>query len=326
MIKHGFLILFCATVFFSSAQETVKQKLTLMGTVFEICAIHEDESMAKYAVEQGINEISRIESLISSHKPSSQTSMVNQMAGIKPVKVDMELYRLIERSLKLSKLTDGAFDISFAVTETVWDFKSTHGSAPKKEDAVVLKDLINYKNIGLNTADTTVFLRKKGMRIGFGAIGKGYAANMAKRIMTQIGIENGYVDASGDILFWGSNKGESWKVGIASPDDRSKALGWLEIKDMAVVTSGDYVYHIKNGDENLSHIIDPKTAWPVEKMRSVTVICRDAELADGLATSVSVLGPELGLSLINKLNGVECVLITADGKLYKSDNVNLNLY
>ncbi|MFB6320656.1 FAD:protein FMN transferase [Saccharicrinis sp. FJH54] len=301
-----------------------KQHLTLMGTAFEVCALHQNPEVADEAIRSAILEISRIEELISSYRINSQTSQVNRMAGVEPVRVDPELYGLIERSLKLSRLTDGAFDISYAVTDNLWDFKSGHGKVPDRARADSLKALIDYHNIILNPQDTSIYLKKKGMRIGFGAIGKGYAANRAKKIMQSFGIDNGYVDASGDILFWGSNNGKSWKVGLASPENRTEALGWLEVNDMAVVTSGDYVYHIKTDTANLSHIIDPKSGWPVEKMKSVTIICPDAELADGLATSVSVLGPETGLMLINKLRGVECILITGDNKMLTSDHAYIH--
>ena len=318
----GFLSFF--SVVGQNKPEERKEHLILMGTAFEICALHQNPDIADEAVRSAIIEISRIEQLISSYKSNSQTSLVNNLSGIRPVKVDPELYGLVERSLKLSRLTDGAFDISYAVTDKIWDFKSGHGKVPDHARADSLKALIDYHNIILNPEDTTIYLKKKGMRIGFGAIGKGYAANRAKAVMKALGIDNGYVNASGDILFWGSNHGEAWKVGLASPDERTKALGWLEVNDMAVVTSGDYVYHIQTDTANLSHIIDPKSGWPVEKMRSVTIICPDAELADGLATSVSVLGAETGLALINKLKGVECILITGDNKMLTSDHASIH--
>jgi FAD:protein FMN transferase len=327
-MKSGTLVLtFLLFIIFSiNGQELVKKKVLLMGTDFEICAIHENAQTAKTGIEKAVNEIIRIEELISSHKSTSQTSLVNKMAGISPVKVSAELFYLVERALKISQLTDGAFDISFAVTDNMWDFKSGTKNIPDKSSAQELSELIDYKNIILNQEDTTIFLLKKGMRIGFGAIGKGYAANMGKRILESLNISDGYIDASGDILFFGTNLGHSWKVGISSPEDRLKPFGWMDVTDMAVVTSGDYVYHIQTETENLSHIIDPKTAWPISSMRSVTIICPDAELADGLATSVSVLGAEIGLDLINKLKGVECILITSDGKLLTSANVKLNRY
>lgn len=305
------------------AEYTVKKRLTLMGTSFELCAIHPDSLAAEKAIQIGIEEIQRIEELISSHKNSSETSMINSFSGIRPVKISYELYSLIERSKKISTLTDGAFDISFAVTDKLWDFKSGRGKAPEPHQSENLKSLIDYRLIILNANDTSVFLSKKGMRIGFGAIGKGYAANKAKQQMKMAGINSGYVNASGDILFWGDNNGNPWRVGIASPEDIHKPFGWIEINNMAVVTSGDYVFNIKNDTTTLSHIIDPKTALPVTQTRSVTIICPDAELADGLATAVSVLGPATGLELINKLKGIECIIITSDNKLLMSEHVNI---
>ncbi len=305
------------------AENTFKKRLTLMGTSFELCAIHPDSLAAERAIQLGIEEIQRIEELISSHKTSSETSMINSFSGIRPVKISYELYSLIERSKKISTLTDGAFDISFAVTDKLWDFKSGHGKAPQPQLSENLKSLIDYRLIILNASDTSVFLSKKGMRIGFGAIGKGYAANKAKQRMKMAGINNGYVNASGDILFWGDNHGNPWRVGIASPEDIQKAFGWLEINNLAVVTAGDYVFNIKNDTTTFSHIIDPKTALPVTHTRSVTIICPDAELADGLATAVSVLGPATGLELINKLKGIECIIVTSDNKLLMSEHVNI---
>jgi len=180
----------------------------------------------------------------------------------------------------------------------------------------------------LDVQQQTVFLREKGMKIGFGAIGKGYSANRAKAVMEKIpGVAGGVVNASGDLLAWGqSNHKDGWSIQIADPKDKSKALGWIRLNNLAIVTSGDYEKYFTSNDIRYAHIINPKTGYPITGIKSATIICPDAEISDALATSVCVMGVEKGLELINKLNGVECMMIDADDKIYTSEKLQLNYY
>ena len=310
-----------------NAQVKYERVLKLMGTRFELAAISPSEEESKRAVEAGIGEIQRIEKLISSWDQESQTSAINQAAGVKPVKVDKELYDLIYRSEKLSGLTDGAFDISFASIDNIWKFDGSMTHMPEVNTIAFATRLINYHNIQLNLADTSVFLKTKGMKIGFGAIGKGYAANRAKKVMQEMGIKNGLVNASGDLITWGKMDGnKDWAIGISKPENPEEVIAWLSIGDMAVVTSGSYEKYVELEGHRYSHIIDPRTGYPATGLKSVTIICPDAELADGLATSVFVMGPEAGLNLINKLNGIEGILVTDKDEMLTSENLKLNYY
>ncbi len=298
-----------------------------MGCSFEIAATADTEAHAWQAINLGIAEIERIERLISSWDARSQTSEINRMAGQTFVKVDKELYDLIFRAKKVSRLTSGAFDISFASMDPIWKFDKTEQKLPDSSLVLNSKSKIGYAQIMLNPEDTSVYL-SEGMRIGFGAIGKGYAANRAKNIMrNSSGVTGGVVNASGDLLCWGNGtNADGYKINIANPKLKDQPFGWLKVKDIAIVTSGDYEKYFTSEGKRYAHIIDPRSGYPTTGLTSVTIICPDAELADALATSVFVLGKDDGLSLINKLNNVACVVVTNDGKLYQSNELKLNYY
>lgn len=304
-----------------------KQVLKLMGTRFEITAVSENETLAKNSIDSAIKEIQRIENLISSWKPTSQTSLINENAGINPVKVDKELIGLILRSKKISELTNGAFDISFASLTHLWKFDGTQNTIPTAEELAKSVAKINYKNIIVDEQNQTVFLKEKGMKIGFGAIGKGYAANMAQKKMMELGIKDGIVNAAGDLITWGKMENNAdWSIGIANPKEKNNVMGWIVISDMAVVTSGNYEKFFMYEGKKYSHIINPTTGWPATGTKSVTIICADAEIADALATSVFILGPEKGLALINKLKNIECLIITDADEMITSKGIKLNYY
>ena len=307
--------------------KTQKKVLLLMGTRFELVAISEDEQLANEAIEAGIKEIRRIEALISEWQPTSQTSAINRSAGGMAVSVDEELYELIRRSIRISELTGGAFDITWAAADRIWKFDGTKTEMPSPEAVANSVRHIGYQKIRLIPETHSVFLKEEGMKIGFGAIGKGYAANRARDLMRGMGIKSGVVNAAGDMVTWGKQAdGQPWFVGIADPAEQDKVFSWLTADETAVVTSGNYEKFVDINGKRYGHIIDPRTGYPVTGLKSVTVICPDAELADALATSVFVLGQEEGLYLINQLKGVECMLITDKDEIVTSDNLHLHYY
>ncbi len=303
----------------------VSKDTVLMGSAFSFTAVHESSDEAWHAIYAGIEEVSRIEALISSWSTTSETHAVNMNAGIAPVKVSKELFDLIQRSKKISELSNGYFDISFASIDKVWKFDGSTVAIPSDEALAASVSKINYNNIVLDKLAHTVFLKEKGMKIGFGAIGKGYAANKAKMVMEQRGAKGGVVNAGGDLTSWGNRPdGKPWTIGIADPIDKNNIISWLNISDMAVVTSGNYERYATINGKKYCHIIDPKTGWPVTGLTSVTIVCKDAELADALATTVFVLGEKDGLKLINHLQGVECVIINYLHEITSSNNLNIN--
>ena len=300
------------------------QVLKLMGNRFEISVVDKNKSKANELIKTAIVEISRIEAIFSTYKSDSITSKVNDLAGIEPVEVSDEFYNLVARSIKISEITQGAFDLSYgSLDKSLWNFDLKMTKLPSKEVAQKSIALINYKNIVLDPSQKTVFLKEKGMRLGFGGIGKGYAADQAKAILIKNGVESGIVNASGDLITWGKQpNGQPWTIGIADPNTKTP-FSYFEISNMAVATSGNYEKFATIQGKRYSHTIDPKTGLPVHGIKSVTIICPSAELADAMATPIMVMGVKIGLNLINQMKGIGCLIIDEKNSIFTSKNINL---
>jgi len=305
--------------------EKYTEPVKLMGNNFAITAVAENKDIALENINLAIAEMRRIEQLFTTFKPDSQTNLINDNAGIQPVVVDEEVFNLIERSIGISKITQGAFDISYgSIDKSLWNFDKTMTQLPSYEIAQKAVHLIDYRNIILNKEAKTVFLKEKGMRIGFGGIGKGYAAEMAKKVMKANGISSGIINASGDLTAWGLQPdGKQWTIGIANPDFPQEAFSYLEISNKAVATSGNYEKYVMIGGKKYSHTIDPKTGLPITGIKSVTIISDNAEFADAMATPISVMGINAGLFLINQIPDLHCIIIDDNNQLFTSKNINL---
>ncbi|MFL9833721.1 FAD:protein FMN transferase [Chryseobacterium terrae] len=302
-----------------------KRSQKLMGNAFEITVVDKNATSANHHIDAAIEEIRRIERLLTTFNDESQTNLINRNAGLQPVKVDAEIFDLIERSIRISKITDGYFDISYGgIDKNFWNFNREMTELPDRELIKNHLKLVNYQNIILNQADQTIFLKKKGMRIGFGGIGKGYAAEMAKRLLQKRGIISGIVNASGDLTTWGNQtNGKPWTVGIADPDNSKQPFSYMNITDMAIATSGNYEKFVVINGKKYSHTINPKTGMPISGVKSVTVFCPNAEIADAMATPVSIMGIEAALNMVNQINHLECVIIDDHNNVYSSQNINL---
>ncbi|HQV59266.1 MAG TPA: FAD:protein FMN transferase [Chitinophagaceae bacterium] len=302
-----------------------KKVLKLMGNRFEITVVSENENEALARIDEAIVEIRRIEKLLTTFDENSQTNLINRYAGVKPVKVDREMVDIIQRSKKISDITQGAFDITYgSVDKKLWNFDKNMTSLPDADLARKMVRLINYKNVIVEEKKSTVFLKEKGMRIGFGGIGKGYAAERAKFILQQRGMKSGIVNAAGDLTVWGYQpNGKEWTIGIADPDAARHPFSYLSITDMAVATSGNYEKYVMIGGKKYSHTIDPKTGLPVNGIKSVTIISPNAEIADAMATPVMIMGIKVGLDMINQIKGVSCIIIDDSNKIYTSKNITL---
>jgi thiamine biosynthesis lipoprotein len=303
-----------------------RKVLKLMGNRFEITVAGVDENRAAHCIDLAVAETRRIEESLTTFKETSQTNLINQNAGVRPAKVDKEVFNLIERSLKISSLTQGAFDITYgSIDKRLWNFDTNMTALPDKNMAKKSVRLINYRNVILDAQNSTVFLKERGMRIGFGGIGKGYAADRAKYVLQQMGVGSGVVNAAGDLVTWGSQSdGKPWTVGIADPGAKNLPFSSLYISDMAVATSGNYEKYAIIDGKRYSHTIDPKTGLPVSGIKSVTIICPSAELADAMATPVMVMGTRAGLDLINQMKDIACIIVDAHNKLYSSNNIKIS--
>lgn len=297
----------------------------LMGNTFELTAVAEYEALALDTIQLAIAEIRRIEALLTTFNDNSQTNLINRLAGIAPVEVDREVFDLIARSVKISELTNGAFDLTYgSIDKRLWNFDQSMTQLPDKATARSLVRLIDYRNIILDGKNSTVMLKEKGMRIGFGGIGKGYAADRAKALMQREGINSGIVNASGDLITWGVRAdGQSWKVGIVNPDNKRLPFSHMEVKDIAIATSGNYEKFVMINGKKHSHTINPKTGLPVTGIKSVTIFSPNAELADAMATPVTIMGVKAGIHLINQVKHLECIVIDDNNKVYSSQNIRL---
>ncbi len=302
-----------------------KKGLKLMGNHFEITVVANNKKEGFERIDDAVAEISRIEKLLTTFNEGSQTSLINRNAGIQPVKVDQEVFDIIQRSKRISDITQGAFDITYgSVDKKLWNFDSTMTALPDAETARQSVHLINYKNVILDEKKRTVFLKNKGMRIGFGGIGKGYAAERAKDVLQQKGISSGIVNASGDLTAWGLQpNGKEWTIGIADPHSAHHPFSYLNITNMAIATSGNYEKFVIINGKKYSHTIDPKTGLPVRGIKSVTIISPHAEIADAMATPVMIMGIKVGLDMINQVKGLACIIIDDNDKIYTSKNINL---
>jgi thiamine biosynthesis lipoprotein len=298
-----------------------------MGGRFDISIVAKDSLTAEQNINEVIAEITRIENLISDWKPDSQVSQVNQNAGIKPIKVDREVFELAQRALKLSEITNGGFDVSFAAMDRIWKFDGSMTEMPSAEAIKKSVEKVGYKNIILDSVQSTIFLKLKGMKIGFGALGEGYATDKCRTMMIAKGIEAGIVNGSGDMSTWGKQpNGQPWKIGITNPFKPEKLLAVVPLNQGAVTTSGSYEKFVIFDGKRYSHIINPATGYPATGLCSVTVFGPNAETANGLSTSMMVLGQTEGLLLLQKFPDYSCVMITDNGKVIKSKNFSIKKF
>lgn len=311
----------------SFGQQVFKKKKSLLGSPFEISVVANDSVQAIFYTELAISEVKRIENLISDWIPTTQISLVNQNAGIMPVKVDKEVFELVDRAIKISKLTDGAFDISYASMDKIWKFDGSMKSMPTAETIKKSVEKVGYQNIILNEKDTTIFLKNQGMKLGLGGIGQGYIADKIKEVLIANGCNAGLVNVSGDINTWGKQPdGKDWTVGIVNPLNKNKVFATFPLNDSAVETSGSYEKYVTFNGKRYSHIIDPRTGYPASGIVSVSVFAKQTELADALATGIFVLGIEVGLDLVNQLKGIGCIIVDDKGAIHASKNIDIKKY
>jgi thiamine biosynthesis lipoprotein len=300
-------------------------KTLLMGCAFELTIIDSAGSDRGWQlIQECIDEVKRIEQLISEWSDTTEIGRLNSLAGAAPVILSPEVYELIQRTVAISEMTQGAFDITFGGAGKLWKFDPEDMIVPDPPEVNKALRSVGYQYIQLQD-NNKVFLSQPGMQIGFGGIGKGYAAESVKKKMLGYGITGGVINASGDLTAWGTDAGGNpWKVGIADPENPSKVLLWLPVEDGAVATSGNYEKYVMIDGERYGHILDPRTGYPVKGVKSVTVISPNAELSDALATAVFVMGVETGLDFIGQLPDTHCIIVDDMNRIHYSEGIDLN--
>ena len=293
-----------------------RRLVRLMGNQFEISVVGDNPHWADERIGEAVAEINRVEKLLSTFSDDSTINEINRNAGKKAVKTDGEIFRLVSRSLEISELTDGSFDITYAIDTDTKD----EGNSPVK---AALKTAISYKSVVIDAQAQTVFLKEKGMRIGFGANSKGYAADRAKYILQMNGVSSGVINAGGDLITWGAQPdNEPWTIATADPEQKEQPFANVEISNMAIATSVNAEKYTNINKEYLS-TLNQKNGFPVSGIKSVSIISPSAELADAMATPVMTIGINAGLYLINQLNQMASIIIDDHGRVYTSKHVSV---
>ena len=299
----------------------VNQKL--MGTAFTLGLLAEEEAQAKLWLEMGVNEIKRAENLLSEFLPGSETTRINEGAGLEPLKIDKECFELIKRCYSISILTKGDFDITVSPLKKSYQFNNTQFEMPGKQIINRVLQCVCYREMILIINDSTIEFRHPRTKISFAAIGKGYASDNVKKLWSENGVKSGYINASGDLNAFGKRAdGTAWKIGIANPDDRDKILFFVPLQNFSAATSGDYEQYFLYKNKRYSHNINPHTGMPLSGIKSVTVFSPSAELSDALATAIYVKGVGKGIAFANHLPQTHCVIIDDKNKIYFSNKLN----
>ena len=302
-----------------SHAEWFKADRAIMGTAIHIELWQTDKKLAEKSIQDVISEMHRIDLLMSPFKKDSELSLINQQAALHPVKISDELFNLIEKSIKISQLSNGAFDITFSSVGQFYDYRKKL-SPTEKQLAENLKK-INYQNIKLNKDDTTIFFTKAGTRIDLGGIAKGHAVDNAIKILQQQGITQAMVSAGGDTRIIGDKGGRPWYVGIRHPRDKNKSVVILPLSQTAISTSGDYERFFIKDNVRHHHIIKPSTGDSARELRSVSILGIDSTTVDALSTTVFILGLNKGMKLISTLPNTEAIIIDNNGLMHYSSGL-----
>ncbi len=325
-MRNVTLILLLTSVF-AFGQVTHKRKLYMLGSPFEMTVVAKDTIQGNIYIDMAVAEVKRIENLISDWIPTTQISQVSKNSGIQPVKVDKEVYDLVERAIKVSQLTSGAFDISYASMDKIWKFDGSMKAMPTPEAIKQSVARIGYQKIVLDAKAQTIYLKEKGMKLGLGGIGQGYIADKIKDLLLSKGCTSGIVNVSGDINAWGyQTTGKPWTVAIVNPMNKNKVFATFPLENSSVETSGSYEKFVVFDGKRYSHIIDPRTGYPAQGVVSVSVFAKQTEIADALATGIFVLGVDVGLNLVNQLKGIGCIIVDDKGEIHTSKNIDIKKF
>jgi FAD:protein FMN transferase len=295
-----------------------------MGSELQLTAWTKDEPSALVAFDEIFQEFERLEGLLSNWRENSEVQRVNAAAGEHPVRVGTELRDILATARQVSDWSNGKFDVTFGVMSGLWkfDYQNQDGSIPDRGEIARRRQLIDYRQLEVNEQAGTVFLRRKGMVVNLGGIGKGYAVDRARDILRKRGFHDFMIQFGGDLYAAGREGDSPWRLGIQDPRGPSNRIfATVDVSDSTFSTSGDYArFFIKDG-RRYHHILDPATGEPATGCRSVTIITGSATVADGLSTGVFILGPEAGMALIEKLPDVEGVIVSAKNEVLVSSGL-----
>ena len=303
------------------SSNTVKRSQMLMGTLVFVTAVAKDVPTGQRAAEAALNEIRRLEELLSTWIPTSELSRLNDAAGQRSVKISVDTMQLLKRALEVARLTEGGFNIAVGPAVQAWNV-TEQSSIPSEEQLHLLLPLLDLSALQLDETAGTAYLTRAGMRVDVGGIGKGFAADRAAEAMRGVGATAGAVALSGDIKTFGRMPdGEAFLFGIQDPRKEQSLLATIELQDEAISTAGDYERFFERDGVRYHHILDPATLQPARDCQSVTVIAKEGVMADGLDTGIFVMGPTRGMELVERLPDVEAVIVARDGSILVSSGL-----
>jgi len=300
----------------------ITRKATVMGTNLEVTFAGIDTARADKAFDVIVGEFKRIEGELSEWRGDTYVIKINKNAGKAPVAVPDELFMIINAAQTISKLTGGAFDITWASMWGLWDFSPGPHEVPEAKEVHERLKKVDYRKVSLDKVKKTVYLKKSGTAIGLGGIAKGYAVDSAMSLVDKMGIKNIIIKAGGDMRVQGTAEGgQLWRIGIRHPRKKDKLLASLPLKDISISTSGDYEHFFIKDGVLYHHIIDPRTGYPARGCRSVTILGPDTMTTDALSTAVFVMGPRKGLALVERLTGIEAIIVDSKGVTHASSGI-----
>lgn len=287
-----------------------------MGTLVEISVHHPDKALAQSAIGQAFDEISRIENLMSGHKPDSEVSRLNKNAGGEFIDVSPDLLKVINAGIHWGAHSKGVLDVALGPVVQLWNFDGAVSAPPSTEKLEEALTRTGFQNIEIN--EGKIRLTQPGMALELGSIAKGYAVDQAVKVLREHGVQNGLVNAGGDLRAFGTKDGKHpWVVGIQHPRKPQEILATLPIRDGAIATSGDYQRYFMKDGVRYHHILDPETGLPARGVRSFSVTASSAMEADALATAAFVMGIEKGMDFLKSTPGVGALAVDDAGKQYR---------
>ena len=318
------IIAFCAVVFSACDRRVTVQKTEpIMGTDVTITVVAPSPKEGEVAIDASMDELKRLDRMLSLYKDDSDVSRVNRESGKHPVKVSPETIEVVEDALKVSRMTHGVFDITVGPLVVLWQMRLKEGRVPTDGEISRVKRLVNYRNIAVDKNASTVFLKKAGMIMDLGGM-KGYTTDRAAAVLKARGITNALVAVAGDIRAMGRRQdGEPWRIGVQHPRQADKLLATLELVDKSVSTSGDYERFTIVNHKRYHHIIDPRTGRPSTGVISVTLVGDPGALVDPLTKAPFILGPAEGMKLVREA-GAEAIIVDEHGRVTCSPGIRLN--
>jgi thiamine biosynthesis lipoprotein len=291
----------------------------IMGTAIRVELWSDDPAAGEDAIDAVMAEMHRIDRAMSPFKPESELSRINREAARVPVQISDEMARLVERALHFSRLSSGAFDISYAAAGHLYDYRER--VQPTDEALANACAAIGYEHIHFNRHARTLRFARDGMRIDLGGFAKGHAVDTSIAILRGLGIRHAIVSAGGDSRVLGDRRGRPWSIAIRDPRKADGIVAVLPLEDVAISTSGDYERYFERDGVRCHHILDPRTGRSPDGVHSVTILAPDGLTAEALSKSVFVLGVEQGLRLVESQPDVDAVVVDAQGALHCSSGL-----